>query len=245
MSERAAYLVVGASGGIGEALSKRLAESGAQLMLAARGEERLGSLATEIGAQHRVLDALDSQAIESAVHDTVEHFGQIDGVVNLVGSILLKPAHTTTDEEFRETLDLNLLTAFHALRSGVKAMRKRGGSIVLMSSAAASTGLINHEAVAAAKAGIEGMARSAAATYARFGIRVNAVAPGLVDTPLAARITGNPTALEASKAMHPLGRIGRPADIASAIAWALAPEQSWFTGQTMGVDGGLARVRPR
>ena len=245
MSQSPVYLVFGASGGIGQALSRRLAKKGARLTLAARGEERLASLAAELDARHFALDALNSDSVETAVQQTAEHFGGIDGVVNLVGSILLKPAHATNDEEFRETLDLNLLTAFHVLRSGVKAMRKKGGSVVLMSSAAAAIGLVNHEAVAAAKAGVEGLARSAAATYARFGIRVNVVAPGLVDTPLAARITSNPAALEASQAMHPLGRIGRPDDVASAIAWALDPEQSWVTGQTIGVDGGLSRVRSR
>jgi len=241
----ATYLIVGASGGIGEALSRRLAAKGDELMLAARGAERLSTLANELGAEHRTLDALDAASVDSAVEQTVERFGKLDGVVNLVGSILLKPVHTTSDVEFAETIDLNLKTAFHLLRAGVKAMRKGGGSVVLMSSAAASAGLVNHEAIAAAKAGVEGMARSAAASYARFGVRVNVVAPGLVDTPLAERITSNPAALEASKAMHPLGRVGNPEDVASAIAWALDPEQSWVTGQTIGVDGGLARVRPR
>src|SRR5690606_21524138 len=112
-----------------------------------------------------------------------------------------------------------------------------------LSTAAASTGLINHEAVAAAKAAVEGLTRSAAATYARSNIRCNAVAPGLVNTPMAERITKNPASLEASKAMHPLGRIGEPEDVASAIAWLVAPEQTWVTGQVLGVDGGLARLR--
>jgi NAD(P)-dependent dehydrogenase (short-subunit alcohol dehydrogenase family) len=114
-----------------------------------------------------------------------------------------------------------------------------------MSSAAASVGLANHEAISAAKAGVEGLVRSAAATYAPHDIRVNCVAPGLVDTPLAKSITSNETALKASTAMHPLRRIGKPGDIARVIEWLLGPEATWITGQALGVDGGLARVRSR
>jgi NAD(P)-dependent dehydrogenase (short-subunit alcohol dehydrogenase family) len=116
---------------------------------------------------------------------------------------------------------------------------------VLCATAAARAGFANHEAIAAAKGGVMGLMLSAAATYAPRGIRVNCVAPGLVETPLTARITGNETALEASRAMHALGRIGHPEEVASAIAWLLDPENSWITGQTIGVDGGLGTLRPR
>jgi NAD(P)-dependent dehydrogenase (short-subunit alcohol dehydrogenase family) len=121
----------------------------------------------------------------------------------------------------------------------------KGGSVVLVSSAAARLGLANHEAIAAAKAGVIGLTLSAAATYAARGLRVNAVAPGLVRTPLTARITGSEAALKASTALHALGRIGEPEDVASAIAWLLDPAQSWVTGQVLGVDGGLATLRSR
>ena len=109
-----------------------------------------------------------------------------------------------------------------------------------MSSAAARHGLANHEAIAAAKAAVEGLVRSAAATYAPRGVRVNAVAPGLVRTPLAARLTANPASLAASEAMHPLGRIGEPDDVAALVAWTLGPEATWVTGQGGGMDGGLS-----
>ena len=123
---------------------------------------------------------------------------------------------------------------------------QEGGSIVLMSSVAGRYGLPNHEAVAAAKAGIEGLVRAAAATYAPRGIRVNAVAPGLVRTPLAGRLVATEQAVEASAAMHPLGRIGEPEDLTDALAFLLDPARSaWVTGQTLSVDGGFATVRPR
>jgi NAD(P)-dependent dehydrogenase (short-subunit alcohol dehydrogenase family) len=240
-----AYVVVGATGGIGSALCRRLAADGARLAIVARGDERLRRLAEETGALPLTADARDRGALESAVAGAVERFGRVDGAANLAGSVLLKPAHLTTDEEWETTLAVNLTTAFNLLRAAAKAMRKGGGSVVLMSSAAARTGLANHEAIAAAKAGVEGLARSAAATYAGQGLRVNCVAPGLVATPLTERITANPAARTASEAMHALGRIGEPEEVASAIAWLLAPEQGWVTGQVLGVDGGLAALQPR
>ena len=106
-------------------------------------------------------------------------------------------------------------------------------------------GMINHEAIAAAKAGVVGLAQSAAATYARYNIRVNCVAPGLTRTPLTASLTKNELALKGSTALHPLGRIGEPHQVASAIAWFLEPENDWVTGQVLAVDGGLSTLQPR
>jgi len=105
--------------------------------------------------------------------------------------------------------------------------------------------LANHEAIAAAKAGIEGLAVAAAASYAPKGIRVNCVAPGLTRTPLTAKLWQNEMVAKASAGMHALGRIGAPEEIASAIGWLLDAEQAWVTGQVIGVDGGLSRVRSR
>jgi NAD(P)-dependent dehydrogenase (short-subunit alcohol dehydrogenase family) len=124
-------------------------------------------------------------------------------------------------------------------------MTGHGGSVVLLSSAAARLGIANHEAIAAAKAGVLGLVLSAAASYASRAIRVNAVAPGLVRTPLTAPLTMDETALKRSTALHPLGRIGEPDEVASAIEWLLDPGQAWVTGQVIGVDGGLATVRSR
>ena len=157
-------------------------------------------------------------------------------------SILLKPAHMTTADEWHETVARNLTSAFATVRAAGRVMTT-GGSVVLVSTVAAAVGLANHDAIAAAKGGVSALARSAAATYAGRRLRVNAVAPGLVDTPLAARITGNPMAMELSRAMHPLGRIGTADDVAAAIEWLLDPATSWVTGQLIGVDGGLSTVR--
>jgi NAD(P)-dependent dehydrogenase (short-subunit alcohol dehydrogenase family) len=118
-----------------------------------------------------------------------------------------------------------------------------GGSIVLMSSSAAQVGLSNHEAIAASKAGVEGLVRSAAMTYAPKQIRINAIAPGLVQTPLTQRVWGNARSSEISLAMHPLGRFGQPDDIARAIYFLIDPRNQWITGQVLGVDGGLGKLK--
>lgn len=210
------------------------------MLLIGRSAEQLNRLATELDCPMAVADAKQADPLQQVLHSA----GPLRGVVNCAGSILLKPAHLTSDQEWTETLATNLTTAFNVVRAGARVMMQTGGSIVLCSSAAARIGLANHEAIAAAKAGVIGLTLSAAATYAGRNIRINCVAPGLVDTALTAKITGNETALKASLGMHALGRVGKPEQIASAIAWLLDPENDWVTGQVWGVDGGLATVRP-
>ncbi len=239
------YLIFGATGGIGEALSQLLSEQGDSLVLVGRSSEKLDRLAEKTKAS-AVNDSLEdwNQATE-IVNRAQETLGGLDGIAVCIGSVLLKPAHLTSPEEFQSVLNTNLTTTFGILRAGAKAMFSSGGSIVLMASAAAHIGIANHEAIGAAKAGVAGLMRSAAATYAPRGIRVNCVSPGLVETPLTERLLQTSAGRAASEKMHPLGRIGRTQEVARAIAWLLSPEQSWVTGQDIGVDGGLSAVLPR
>lgn len=239
------HLLFGANGGIGAALARRLRSAGAALTLAGRNEAELAALGTELDSPCVSCDCARPDEVEAALTKAVETHGRLDGVAHCVGSILLKPAHLTSDDEWEGVLGTNLTSAFHVVRAAARVMSRTGGSVVLVSTVAAQRGLANHEAIAAAKAGVEGLVRSAAATYARQGLRFNAVAPGLTRTKLARAITGNEAALKYSTAIHPLGRIGEPDDVASAIAWLLAPEQAWITGQVIAVDGGLSRVQAR
>ncbi len=243
MSTSRTVLIIGASGGIGTALCEKLHLEGVRLILGGRSESKLKPLAEQYGACYLAGNAKDSKYLSELCELGLQRWGALNGSVNLAGSLLLKAAHSTTEEEFQETLEQNLLTAFNLVRTSVAHMKKKGGSIVLVSSVAARLGLANHEAIAAAKAGVEGLTLSAAATYASFKIRINAVAPGLVKTPLTEKLTSNEMMLKASTQMHPLNRIGDPDHIASAIAWFLNPEQSWVTGQILGVDGGLGNLR--
>lgn len=242
---RGVFLVLGAAGGIGSAIARRLLADGHRVVVAGRNGDALRPFADSDMALLQVVDATNFEEVASSIKSAIEWGGALSGVVNCVGSILLKPAHLTSRVEFDQIMATNLGSAFAVVRASAPAMRKGGGSIVLFSSAAGSIGLANHEAIAAAKAGVAGLTRSAAATYAAQNIRVNAVAPGLVDTPLASKIVGNDAALAASKAFHPLGRIGRPEDIVPVVCWLLSPESGWVTGQVIGVDGGLGSLKTR
>ena len=237
------YVVLGATGGIGSELSRRLAAGGARLVLGGRDAEKLEPLAEELDALPVKLDATRTSEVGDLFHRAVGEYGRIDGAVNCVGSFMLKPAHLTKDEEWAETISLNLDTAFGTVKAAASHMPE-GGSVVLLSSVAARVGLANHEAVAAAKAGVIGLAMSAATTYLPRGLRINVVAPGLVQTPMTKRITASETSRKASEELHPMGRLGEPGDIASAISWLLSPEASWVTGQVFGVDGGLSTLHP-
>jgi NAD(P)-dependent dehydrogenase (short-subunit alcohol dehydrogenase family) len=242
------YLVLGATGAIGAETARLLRARGDQVVCAGRDPERLAGIGAELDAPTVHVDATDAAAVDGAVKETVDRFGRLDGVMNAVGSLLLKPAHHTRDDEWQQTLITHATSSFYLLRAAVRVMQAQeggGGSIVLVSSAAARIGLANHEAIAAAKGAIEGLVRSAAATYAARGIRVNAVAPGLVRSRLTERIVNNDKALASSLALHPLGRVGEPADVARVIAFLLDPAQSFITGQILGVDGGLADLKTR
>ena len=235
------YHVLGATGGVGAALCRRLRDEGARLLISARNEEQLRALAAEIGAEAMAVDGAHADQVEAAVDRTVSRYGRLDGAVNCVGSLLLKPAHLTSDGEWRQAIAQSLDSAFYLLRSAVKRMNGDGGSIVLVSSAAARVGTANHEAISAAKAGLFGLALSAAASYAALRIRVNCVAPGLLDAALKAKIMG----LEASRCVSGvMDLLRRPDEIAKAVSWLLSAEQSWVTGQLLGVEGRLTSARP-
>ena len=246
MSEQPVHLILGAGGAAGSATVRRLTGDGAHVVLAGRTLSDLESLRDETGAAaaHEV-DVRDIAQVEELIGEVQDAAGRLDGVANLAGSVLLKPAHLTTPEEFHDTIATNLTSAFAVVRAAAPAMRAEGGAIVLASSAAAQIGIANHEAIAAAKAGIIGLMRSAAATYGAKGVRVNAVAPGLVDAKMTARLVGNEAQAEASRKMHVLGRLGTGEDIARAVAFLLDPANDWITAQVLGVDGGLGQVRTR
>jgi len=243
MADKTTHIILGATGGIGSELCRHLSKIGANLVLAARDEDKLKKLADELGAEHHSLDATKSDEVDDLFADTVDEHGSIYGVANCVGSFLIKPAHLTSDDEFAYTISQNLTTAFNVVRSAARNMPD-GGSVALLSSVAARVGLSNHEAIAAAKAGVAGLALSAAASYAGRGLRFNVVAPGLVETPMTANVTRSSTARQASLHLHPLGRLGEPKDIASALGFLLDPANDWISGQTFGVDGGLSALRP-
>jgi NAD(P)-dependent dehydrogenase (short-subunit alcohol dehydrogenase family) len=241
-------VIGGISGGIGSAMATSLQKQGHSLAGYARSAEKLDALATNLpGTTTKVLDATSPDQVDAFIADVIQSNGRIDAYVHAIGSILIKPAHLTSPENWAQTLQTNLSSAFYALSAVVKHMQKQpgGGSCLFFSTAAAQTGIANHEAIAAAKGGIEAMVRSAAATYAPRGIRINAIAPSLTDTPLARPIISSEKALEISKRMHPLGNIAQSGDVASLANWLLSDEAQFVTGQVFVIDGGLSTIVPK
>jgi NAD(P)-dependent dehydrogenase (short-subunit alcohol dehydrogenase family) len=230
------FLVVAAASGIGQATVAQLQAAGHRVFTTARDSSKI--------TPDAVVDAADFNALDTAFGEAMAAMGSIDGVVNCAGSLLLKSAHLTSQAQYESVVSASLTTAFSTVRAAGKHM-PNGGSVVLISSAAAMEGLANHEAIAAAKAGIIGLTLSAAATYAPSNLRFNAVAPGLTQTPLTASLTANDTARKFSESMHALGRLGTADDVARAIVFLLDPANNWITGQVLAVDGGLSRVRPK
>ena len=238
-------LITGANGGIGSALSRKLHSAGTRLVLVGRNEEALKNLSSELGAKSLFCDLTHPDEVASCITAAIEELGEIEAVAHCIGSILLKPAHLTSISDWQSVIDTNLNSAFYLLHNLGRPMSKSGGSIAFVTSVAAEKGLSNHEAIASAKAGLAGLTRSAAATYARNQLRLNCVSPGLTDTPLAAPITGNESTRKFSEAMHPLGRLGTPDDIANALFFLLSPDNTWITGQTISVDGGLSSLQAK
>lgn len=238
-------LITGASGGLGQALAGELAAQGWTLALVGRDEGRLravyGREAVCIGA-----DVATPEGARQAVAQCSAQLGVPTALANCAGSVLIAPLHRTTLEQYRACLAANLDTAFFSLGAFVEALRqaRQPGAAVLVSTVAARIGVQNHEAVAAAKAGVEGLVRSAAASYAASQIRVNGVAPGIMETPATAKILSNELSRNGAAKQYPLPGIGDPLDLARLMAWLLSDQARWVTGQVWALDGGFSAVRP-
>jgi NAD(P)-dependent dehydrogenase (short-subunit alcohol dehydrogenase family) len=236
-------LLLGATGGIGSKIATEATKLGAKLVLVARTQSNLDELSSKLVDSIAISgDATNFNNLQEIVKKVENKFGKIDVLIHAVGSILLKPIHILKEEEFIKTLQINLTSAFLAIKAVIPGMlRRKNGSIVIISSVAGSKGLRNHEAISAAKGGLEAMIRSAAITYASRGIRFNGVALGLVDTALSAeaKLTTTEKALELSRNLHPLGRIGKPEDIVNAVLYLASDQSSWQTGTIIPIDGGM------
>ncbi len=246
MENKKHILIGGITGGIGNCIAKNLIAKGHAVSGFGRDSESLDLLSAETGVTTISCDGTDSAQVESTVQSLCSEWPKIDTYIHAIGSIFLKPAHLTSDADWLNTISINLNSAFYALRSVTKRMTKKGGgNCLFFSTAAAQIGIANHEAIAAAKGGIEAMVRSAAATYSQRGIRVNAIAPSLTDTPLAKPIIGSEQALQFSEKMHPLGQVGDATDIASLAEWLTSDQAKFITGQIFVVDGGISSIVPK
>ena len=230
-------LIVNGSGAIGSSIIKGLDDKSVNLIItSSTGDDVYGKK-----TMHWKYSGSDS--VGSLFESIKNEYSQLDSVVNCLGSIFLKPAHLTSEQDFDDILDINLKSSFLILKNSVPMMRKNGGNLLFFSSAASSIGMANHEAISAAKGGIEAMVRSAAATYAKNNIKVNAIAPGLVDSNLSKNIVNNEAALNVSKRMHSVGRIGTPDDISKFAIPLIVDNSSWVTGSIINIDGGLSTTK--
>ena len=224
-------LLIGGSYGIGSSLAQILAENN-QVIIASRSKPKndLNNV------KHITFDASNDEIDLNQLPET------IDGFVYFPGSINLRPFKGLSIDSFKQDLEINVISLIKVLKSILPKLNTSDNpSLVFLSTVAVSQGMPFHSSVATAKGAIEGLAKSLAAEYAPK-MRVNVIAPSIVDTPLANRFLNNETKVQKSAEKHPLNRVGNKEDIAEMISFLLSDKSSWMTGQILNVDGGLSTI---
>ena len=238
-------LIYGGSGGIGSETARLLAAQGYHPHLGGRDEAKLKAAADPIGATYTAGDVLDNAYFARASEEAAKG-GELAGLVYAVGTINLKPLTKLDDEDFLSDFRLNALGAAKAIQAALPGLKaaQGTGSIVLFSTVAVSQGFAAHASIAMAKGAVEGLVLTAAAELAPK-IRVNAVAPSLTRTHLAAKLTESEPMTAAIAEMHALRRIGEPVDVANLAAFLIGEQSNWISGQIIGVDGGRSSLRTK
>ena len=246
--EKKVALVTGAASGLGLATAKAFAEAGASVVLADWNEKDAQSAAKELANKgHKTLaircDVSDDAQVEATVKQTVATFGRLDAAYNNAGvqNVLAETADTT-QQDYDRVMGINLRGVWSCMKFELQQMRKQGsGTIVNCSSLGGLVGGAERGIYHAAKHGVLGFTKSAALEYATRGIRINAICPGLIWTPMADQMVaaGQGEALETMKKSVPMGRYGRAEEVADVVLWLSSDAASYVTGQSISVDGGL------
>ena len=237
------YLIFGGSGGIGAALARKLAASGHTLHITGRDEVKLREVASELDATFSHGDVRDNGFIASAVAAAGP---VLDGLAYAVGTINLKSLPRLTNSDFIADYTINAMSAANVIQAALPALKasSQTASILLFSTIAVQQGFASHASISMAKGAVEGLTRALSAELAPK-IRVNAIAPSLTNTPLAAAIAGNAAMAQGVAALHALPRLGQPDDIAALAEVLLTDKGDWITGQVISVDGGRSRARTK
>jgi 3-oxoacyl-[acyl-carrier protein] reductase len=232
-------LITGASGGIGKAIAKKFAEAGAKIALndIAPAEEALKSFSQEIGGKYFLADVSKFEEVEKMIEDIQKEFGRLDVLVNNAGITQDRTLAKMTKEEWQRVIDIDLTGVFNCTKAALPLIIANQGKIISISSLVGQRGNFGQTNYAAAKAGIIGFTKALAKEVGRFGVTVNAIAPGFIET----RLTENlpPELKETIKKFTPLGRFGKPEEVASLIFFLASEEASFITGTVVNIDGGL------
>jgi NAD(P)-dependent dehydrogenase (short-subunit alcohol dehydrogenase family) len=242
-------IVTGAASGIGRAIARALANEGARVLIADVDDEGGERAAEEIlragGEAHfRHTDVSSSADVRAVVGEAVDRYGRLDVMVNNAGVAIGGSAAEMSEQDWNRVIDVNLSGVWRGMRFAIPEMLKtRGGSIVNTSSVQSEVGFLGWSGYAASKGGINALTRQTAVEYAPKGIRVNAIIPGTIMTEMNERImreSDDPDAVMAAwKSMHPMGRVGRPEEVAAAAVFLASDESSFVTGELLRVDGGM------
>lgn len=224
------FVIIGSTTGIGLSMAEQLAQNNRVFGVSRREQSEVN----HTNYTHFSFDVLADS------WDTIPFPEQIDGLVYCPGSIQLKPLKMLTDKVIREDMEINFFGAINCIKA-VSDRLQQNSSILLFSTVAVQQGMPFHASIAAAKGAIEGLTRSLAAEFAPK-VRVNAIAPSIVDTPLAKRLLNNDRKRELISDKHPLKRVGKVEDISELGCFLLSPSASWITGQIIGVDGGKSSI---